>query len=87
MKTIYLVMAGHDNVPMNGIYVQMSILSCQFYLYPRHFLLHHPPHSPFPSPSRSMSMEKNDYIVYQAKKWTRRVSIYHSYPATILTKL
>lgn len=84
MKTIYLVMAGHDNVPMNGIYVQMPILSCQFYLYPRHFLPRHPPP---PSPSPSMSMEKNDYIVYQAKKWTRGVSIYHSYPATILTKL
>ena len=46
MKTIYLVMAGHDNVPMNGIYVQMPILSCQFYLYPRHFLLRHPPSHP-----------------------------------------
>lgn len=43
MKTIYLVMAGHDNVPMNGIYVQIPVLSCQFYLYPRHFLPRHPP--------------------------------------------
>lgn len=58
-------MAGHDNVPMSGIYVQMPAVSCQFYLYPRRFL----PSSLSSSPS--MSMEKNDYIVYQAKKWTR----------------
>lgn len=70
MKTIYLVMADHDNVPKSGVYVQMSAVSCQF-LSLSSTLFSHP---------SAVSMAKKDYIVYRTEKQTRThaLSIYHS---------
>lgn len=60
MKTIYLAMLGHDNVPESGVYVQMSIVSRQFYLHLRRFL---------PLVPRCQWGKKN-YVVYRTKKRT-----------------